>query len=35
MKFYKAKFLEILINNLNIENDSEVFENTLDLKFCY
>ena len=31
MNFYKTKFLEILINNLNIENDHEVFENTLGI----
>ena len=31
MNFCKIKSVEILINNLNIENDSEVIDNTLDI----
>ena len=31
MNFCKTKSVEIIINNLNIENDSEVIENTLDI----
>ena len=31
MNFCKTKSVEIMINNLNIENDSEVIENTLDI----
>ena len=31
MNFCKIKSAEILINNLNIENDSEVIDNTLDI----
>ena len=33
MNFCKTKSVEILINNLNIENDSEVIELTLDIIF--